>query len=78
MSRGDEAFESLAEQLDAISEQIAETALDELKAALRRGEQKRPARERTLTQARRAVEKAAHLLRSVDHDEPDDPPDATD
>ena len=70
MSR-ENSFESLAEQLDTISEQIAENALDELKAALRRGEQKRPARERTLTQARRAVEKAAHLLRSLDDDAAD-------
>ena len=63
MSRESGSFDALAEQLDAISEQIAETALDELKAAVRRGEQKRPATERTLTQARRAVEKAIHLLR---------------
>jgi len=76
MSR-ENSFESLAEQLDTISEQIAENALDELKAALRRGEQKRPARERTLTQARRAVEKAAHLLRGLD-DEGADPEDAHD
>lgn len=66
MSRDGDSFESLAEQLDAISEEIAETALQELKAAVRRGEQKRPPRERTLTQARRAVEKAAHLLRNLD------------
>ena len=59
-------FASLAERLDAISEEIAETALSELKSAVRRGEQKRPATERTLTQARRAVEKAAHLLRNLD------------
>ena len=76
MSR-ENSFEALAEQLDTISEQIAENALDELKAALRRGEQKRPARERTLTQARRAVEKAAHLLRALD-DEGADPEDAHD
>ena len=72
MRRDDNSFESLAEQLDTISEQIAETALDELKAAVRRGEQKRPATERTLTQARRAVEKAAHLLRNVERAEPDE------
>lgn len=61
-----ESFESLAERLDEISEEIAEVALTELKAAVRRGEQKRPAAERTLSQARRAVEKAAHLLRHLD------------
>jgi hypothetical protein len=63
------SFDSLAERLDAISEEVADTALNELKAAVRRGEQKRPAAERTLTQARRAIEKAAHLLRSLDGDE---------
>ncbi|HEY4331603.1 MAG TPA: hypothetical protein VGM78_03495, partial [Ilumatobacteraceae bacterium] len=45
------------------AEEIADAALDQLKSALRRGEQKRPQLERTLTQARRAVDKAAHLLR---------------
>jgi hypothetical protein len=59
-------FDALAERLDEISEEIAEVALTELKAAIRRGEQKRPATERTLSQARRAVEKAAHLLRHLD------------
>lgn len=72
MSRDMESLETLAEQLDAISEQIAEVALDELKAALRRGEQKRPSTERALTQARRAVEKAAHLLRNVRDESNDD------
>lgn len=65
-------FASLADRLDAISEEIAETALTELKSAVRRGEQKRPATERTLTQARRAVEKAAHLLRNLDNADSED------
>ena len=57
------SFEDLAARLDAISEEIADVALAELSSAVRRGEQKRPVAERTLTQARRAVDKAAHLLR---------------
>lgn len=61
-------FESLAGRLEAVSEELAETAIDELKSALRRGDSKRPARERTLTQARRAVDKAAHLLRTLDNE----------
>ena len=61
-----ESFEALAERLDEISEEIADVAMAELKGAVRRGDQKRPAAERTLTQARRAVEKAAHLLRQLD------------
>ena len=66
MTDSHESFESLAERLDQISDEIAEVALTELKAAVRRGEQKRPAAERTLTQARRSIEKAAHLLRHLD------------
>lgn len=73
-----ESFESLAERLDAIAEEIAETALTELKLAVRRGEQKRPATERTLTQARRAVDKAAHLLRRLDTDDAGDESDQGD
>jgi hypothetical protein len=61
-------FDALCQRLDALSEDLADLALADLGSALRRGEQKRPARERTLTQARRAVEKAAHLLRSIDND----------
>jgi hypothetical protein len=67
------SFESLAERLDAISDELAESALAELSTAVRRGEQKRPAAERSLTQARRAVEKAAHLLRRLDAGPDSDP-----
>ncbi len=72
----DDRLESLADRLDAIAAEIAETAIDELKSALRSGAGKPPAAERRLTQARRAVEKAAHLLRSIDAgsgDDVDDP-----
>jgi hypothetical protein len=61
-----DAEEALAERLDAIGEELADLALDHLRAALERGETARPADERRLTQARRAVEKAAHLLRRRD------------
>ena len=71
-----EPFDELAERLDAIADELASTAIDELKSALRRGEQRRPQTERTLTQARRAVEKAAHLLRSLERG--DDSADASD
>ncbi len=59
-------FAELADKLDAIAEEIAETAIDELRSALRRGESKRPIREKQLTQARRAIDKAAHLLRNLE------------
>lgn len=58
-------FDDIADRLDTIAEDLAECAMSELSSAIRRGEQKRPAVERSLTQARRAVEKATHLLRSI-------------
>ena len=58
-----DSFADLADRLDAIADEIAGAAINELKAALRRGEQKRPDTERTLSQAKRAVDKASHLLR---------------
>ncbi|MCU1387175.1 MAG: hypothetical protein JWL72_513 [Ilumatobacteraceae bacterium] len=63
-----DTFDSLADRLDAISEDIADSALADLKSSVRRGDAKRSGTERTLTQARRAVEKAAHLLRSIGED----------
>jgi septal ring factor EnvC (AmiA/AmiB activator) len=56
-------FDDLADRLDAIADEIAEASITELKAALRKGEQKRPQLERTLSQAKRSIDKAAHLLR---------------
>ena len=58
--------EDLADRLDVIAEELSDLALDSLRAALERGDSSRPAEEKRLTQARRAVEKAAHLLRSAD------------
>ena len=52
----------LIEKLKGISEQLADKALNALKQAHAAGESKRPELERTLTQARRAVEKAISLL----------------
>ena len=49
-------------QLDNIAEELADLALVVLRQAIEEGAQKRPASEKTLTQARRAVEKAARLL----------------
>ncbi len=63
MTSSDGQRSELADRLDAISEEIASIAIDELKQALRRGEAKRPDSEKQLTQARRAIDKAAHLLR---------------
>ncbi|MEO6123019.1 MAG: hypothetical protein ABIR32_04860 [Ilumatobacteraceae bacterium] len=66
-----ERFDDLADRLDAIAEEIAEAAIDELRGALQRGEAKRPTLEKRLTQSRRAVEKASHLLRRLDGESAD-------
>ena len=58
--------DELADRLDVIAEELSDLALDSLRAALERGDSSRPAEEKRLTQARRAVEKAAHLLHSAD------------
>jgi DNA-binding ferritin-like protein len=58
--------DDLADRLDAIADEIAERAIAALQSALRSGAATRPPAERRLTQARRAVEKAAHLLRTAD------------
>ena len=62
------AYDDLAEQLDAIAAELDERAFELLReaAAERSG---RPADDKRLTQARRAVEKAAHLLRGVPADD---------
>jgi hypothetical protein len=62
------AYDDLAEQLDAIAAELDERAFEMLReaAAERTG---RPADDKRLTQARRAVEKAAHLLRGRSGDD---------
>lgn len=60
-------YSHLAERLEAISEEIADLAIDELKGALRSGTG-RPPGEKQLTQARRAIEKAVHLLHLAEGD----------
>ena len=62
------AFDDLAEQLDAIAAELDDRAFELLReaAAERSG---RPADDKRLTQDRRAVEKAAHLLRGSTSDD---------
>ncbi len=56
------AYDELADRLQLVVEDLDQIAFDELReaAAERRG---RPVDDKRLTQARRAVEKAIHLLR---------------
>lgn len=58
--------EHLAERLAAIGEEIDELAFEQLREAAADGEVARPVSDKRLMQARRAVEKAAHLLRQID------------
>jgi hypothetical protein len=64
--------EAIAERLSAISEELAELAIDRLKQAMRADEHDRAslaASEKRITRARRAVEKATQLLSGSSNDE---------
>jgi hypothetical protein len=58
-------FEELAERLDDIVAEIDELAFDRLSEAVHEGATTRPDADKQLVQARRAVEKAAHVLRRI-------------
>jgi hypothetical protein len=59
-------YDDLAAQLEAIGAELDELSFDLLQQAVADGRTERPAADRTLTQARRAVEKAAGLLRQLE------------
>jgi hypothetical protein len=67
----DPRYDQLADRLDAIGEEIADLAIEEIRGALAAGQTQRPASERRLTQARRSVDKASHLLRRMPSSESD-------
>ncbi|HEX4980925.1 MAG TPA: hypothetical protein VFV63_04470 [Ilumatobacteraceae bacterium] len=58
-------FEELAERLDGIVAELDELAVDSLSEAVHAGATTRPDADKQLVQARRAVEKAAHVLRRI-------------
>ena len=58
--------ESLADRLAGVLADLDEVMFDELQQALADGATSRPASDRVLAQARRAVEKAERLLRQLD------------
>jgi len=63
--------DDLADQLDAIASELDDRSFTLLReAASAKGG--RPAEDKRLTQARRAIEKASHLLRNVGGGSPDD------
>jgi len=64
-----EDLEELAAEADALAERAADRALDLLRAAMSTGPKGPEATaEKVVTRARRSLEKAAVLLRSVDLD----------
>ncbi|HEY8526100.1 MAG TPA: hypothetical protein VIL48_14110 [Acidimicrobiales bacterium] len=62
-------FDDIRRRLEAISEELADLAMERLRESIDNGGTELPVDERRLTRARRAVEKAVHLL-----EEPDDNP----
>jgi hypothetical protein len=56
---------TLAARLESIVADLDELAFDRLREAVAEGETSRPAADRELVKARRAVEKAAHILRQL-------------
>jgi hypothetical protein len=57
-----EQFDEIVSQLESISETLGERTFDLLREAVASGSGQRPAEEKTITQARRAIDKAIHLL----------------
>ena len=60
-------FDDIKVRLEAIAEELADLAIIRLRESIDAGGHELPVDEKRLTRARRAVEKAVHLL-----DEPDD------
>jgi hypothetical protein len=62
-------FDDIRSRLESIAEELADLAIVRLRESIDAGGDELPVDERRLTRARRAVEKAVHLLA-----EPDDTP----
>ena len=60
------SLKEIVSNLQSVSEDLADKALDALKEAHREGQAKRPELERQITQARRAIEKAIGVLSRLD------------
>lgn len=56
----------LVAQLEAIGELLTDRAIEVLRAAIEDGGGERPAEEKELVKAQRAVDKAARILRALD------------
>jgi hypothetical protein len=58
-------LDELASRLDAVVEELDDMALEALRSASADGARVRPVLDKRLTQARRATERAAHLVRTI-------------
>lgn len=59
-------FDDIRARLDGIAEELADLAMERLRQSIDAGGAELPVDERRLTRARRAVEKAAAILREPD------------
>lgn len=59
-------YGGLVERLESVAADLDEMAFDRLREAVADGEVSRPADDKRLMQARRAIEKAAGVLRQLD------------
>ena len=59
-------FDEIRQRLEAIGEELADLAIVRLRESIDAGGSELPVEERRLTRARRAVEKAAAILREPD------------
>jgi hypothetical protein len=59
-------FDDLIERLESVAADLDELAFDRLREAVADGEVSRPPDDKKLMQARRAIEKAAGVLRQLD------------
>lgn len=58
-------FGSLADRLESIVEDLDELVFDQLREAVAEGATTRPQSDKELAKARRAADKAAHILRAL-------------
>ena len=58
-------LQPIADRIEALVEELDEIAFDRLREAVAAGATERPALDKRITQARRALEKASRLLRDV-------------
>jgi hypothetical protein len=59
-------FDDIRQRLEGIAEELADLAIVRLRESIDAGGQELPVDEKRLTRARRAVEKAANILREPD------------